>query len=126
MAATESLKIIGRAWASAPEAQRRDPEDYGIDRTEGWGVAYEQVGGEEPEREVWNQKGREWDGFFGPRIVSGVPVWDERAQYRRTAEFASFVLGSDGFMHVALADSGPKTGNPTDPTTPGQTLWRRY
>ena len=127
MAENEELKILRGLWASDPTADRNDPEDFGIDRAEGFGIAYEQVGGAEPEREVFNQKFREWDGFYGPRIVSGgCPEWDPRVNYDVTEDWSSFVLGSDGYLHVAIVPTGPRRGNVTNPTTPGQGAWRRY
>ena len=124
MADTEAKKDLTGAWASAEAADRTDPEDQGIDRREGFGVSYEQVGsGSAPERAVFNQKFREWDGLAIQGLRNGLPLsWDADVDYVLNA----FVKGEDGRIYVADEVTGPATGNPTDPLTDGQTVWRVY
>lgn len=129
MADTQFKKVLsGGLWASANNAERFDPEDVGIVRVHGFTVAYEQVGsGREPEREVFNQKFREWDGAFSEKTRWGVIQWDGEIDYPGDDTLGyAFTTGSDGNLYVALIPSGPTTGNPTDPTSAGQMAWRRY
>ena len=119
---TQAKKILSGVWASGDDAERESPEDAGIDREEGWGLPYEQPGsGALPEREVWNQRWRELDGAFAEEMRYGVPRWDAGVDYAQGA-FANV----DGVLRVALAPTGPATGNPTDPESPGQQVWRIY
>ena len=126
MADSEAKKILGAVWASSADAERNDPKEFGLRREVGWPLAYEQIGGAEPEREVFNQKFREWDGAIAQTYVAGLPPWDASINYYFGADGAAFVLGSDAHIYVATRPSGPATGNPTDPTMRGQTAWRRY
>ena len=127
MADSEAIKILGNVWASDAGADRMDPEDVGINRLHGWPAAYEQIGsGAEPEREVWNQRWRELDGYFAEKMVLGILPWDPRIDYVHTAEAASFATGSDAKIYVTVRPSGPAGGNSTDPTAPGQNAWRIY
>ena len=120
----EARKILGSYWASAATADREDPEDVGIDRDEGWTVSYEQRGsGDEPERTVFNQRGRELDAAFGEKAVEGVIPWDGDINYPQHA----FSKASDGTLVVALVANGPATGNATDPATDtDRAVWRPY
>ena len=127
MADQESRKLVGHVWASADSADRFDTEDVSLDRLEGWPVAYEQIGsGKEPERELFNQKMNEWTAYFSEKITLGILPWDRDINYLHNEEGSSFVIGSNGKPYVALAISGPATGNATDPVTPGQAIWRIY
>ena len=56
MPVSEAIKdiIAGGIWARSPTANREDPEDLGLDRAEGWPLAYEQRGaGKTPERTIF-------------------------------------------------------------------------
>ena len=123
MVDTQAKKILaGGIWASADAADRVDPEDVGISRTEGWRLAYEQIGsGFEPEREVVNQKFREWDGFTVDVARQGILFWDADIDYVRYA----FVAKGE-HIYVANLANGPNTGNATDPDDSGQQVWRLY
>ena len=117
-ASAEERKILGNLWASDATADREDPEDVGITRTDGWPIAYEQIGsGKEPERSVFNQKFREWTGFGNDVLRMGILQWDSGVDYNIYA----FVTASDGFIYVANVASGPGTGDAIDPITSGQT-----
>ena len=123
MADIESLKQLAGVWASGPNADRGDPEDFGIDRSEGWDVAYEQIGsGSEPERLVFNQKMREWSGAFVDEMRRGIGLWDGLIDFPQYAR----VIDSTGRKMLALIATGPRSGNVTDPTAPGQQIWREF
>ena len=117
MADAEAKKI--ELWADGGD--RADPEDVGIDRSVGWPVSYEQVGGNNPSREIWNQIFRELSGWSLDRLRMGVPRWDSDVNYIHPA----FVTAGDD-LYVSLESNGPDTGNATNPTTAGQTIWRIY
>ena len=118
MADTQAKKL--ELWASSGD--REDPEDVGLTRADGWTVAYEQIGsGSEPERAVFNQLFRELSGWAIDRLRQGIPSWDIEVDYIHPA----FTTTASG-VWVSTADSGPGSGNATDPDDSGQTLWRRY
>ena len=121
MADTESLKFQNALWSESGD--REDPESAGLTRTEGWPVAYEQVGANaEPEREVVNQLLREIAGAFQERIRSGGrSPWDQRLDY---FQFARVTRGIH--IYIATVANGPGHGNATDPSTLGQTIWRLW
>ena len=124
MADTESKKVMGNVWASDARADRIDPEDLGLTRSEGWPVAYEQIdSGFEPEREVFNQKMREWDGWLDEDIATGgLPQWDAGVNYRADARSAV-----QHRKYVALVNTGPAFGNAVQPGTAGAIgIWRLY
>ena len=122
MADTEAKKILTGTWADSGD--REDPDDAGIDREKGWDVPYEQIGsGAQPERTIFNQKNREWDGCFAEKMrYGGVLPHDTDIDYYQYAR----CIGSDGMKYVALEATGPANGNATGPTTVGQTIWRLY
>ena len=117
MADTEVKKFINDIWASDSTAERVDPEDVGITRTVGWPEAYEQIGsGSEPERLVWQQKSREWDGGFAERTRYGALIpWDATINYYQFAR-----VGSGIHKYISTVATGPAHGNATDPATSGQ------
>ena len=123
MADSESLKILTGLWASGSSADRQDPVDAGITRTEGFDLGYEQIGsGDFPQRSIFNQKMREWDGWVSDFIRSGgVKPWDTRIDYYIYARIA---VGLS--KYVATVATGPATGNETDPATAGQAVWVLY
>lgn len=121
----EARKIIGNVWASADAADRENPEDLGISRRVGWPVSYEQVGtGDEPERTIFNQRFREWDGIFELKMrMGGVMPWNEGINYFQWAR----AIGSDGQKYMALRATGPAHGNAIAPTEDErETVWRLY
>ena len=86
MADSETKKILGGIWASGDTGDRTDPEDVGIERTEGWRLAYEQIGsGFEPERAMFNQKFREYDGLAVDVMRMGILFWDAEIDYVQNA-----------------------------------------
>lgn len=114
----QSLKI--EKWATAGE--RETPEENGIDRSEGWDITYEQLGGNKPERKVFNQIMRELTGLAVDMTNGGVLEWNSGVDYIHTA----FVRGSNGRLYRSLVSSGPESGNATDPTASPNTIWRLY
>ena len=123
MADAQAKKILGKLWASGVNAARFAPEDIGLTRTTGWPVAYEQIGsGFEPEREIFNQRFREIDGWAGHNMrTGGAHEWDVDINYYQYAR--AYV---DVHKYVALVATGPKHGNAVHPETPGQNIWRLY
>ena len=123
MADTESRKLLTGVWASGSTADREDPVDVGITRTAGFDLRYEQIGsGAEPERTVVNQKFREWSGWGVDNIRrGGVKPWDALVDYYQHARVAVNMS-----KYRATVATGPATGNATDPTTTGQTVWELY
>ena len=119
----QSIRI--RPWA-VDAANRQDPENAGINRSARWDVRYEQIGGETPERLVFNQMLHELSVFGNSMNTGGILEWDAMANYiYNAAGPVSFVRGSDGLIYSARAVSGPRTGNASDPVTDNGTLWRR-
>ena len=120
----EGKKVLEGLWASDAMADREDPEDEGIARQQGFGVSYEQVGsGATPERVVFNQRFREWDGFSTDVLRSNMPFpWDANIDYVAYA----YVTGANGRIYLTEVPSGPSTGNAVDPTSEGQEVWRIY
>ena len=123
MADAEAKKILSGLWASGAAADREDPVDAGLTRSTGWPLSYEQIGTrDEPEREVFNQKNREWDGWAVENMrTGGTKPWDSEVNYFQYGRVA--VEGSKYWASVA---TGPSTGNSTNPMTSGQTVWRLY
>lgn len=123
MADTEAKKILDGIWASDPSAAKFDPEDVGIDRATGYPVIYSQIGsGFEPEREVYNQRNGEWDGWAAHHMrTGGYHEYDVEVDY---AQWARSTV--EGHKYVASIANGPSLGNATDPTTPGQVVWTLY
>ena len=118
MADAEARKI--RLWANTGD--RENPEEVGLDRAAGWPVQYEQIGsGFEPERTIYNQLLRELSAFFVDRLETGISQWDENVNYLHPA----YATTNEG-LFTTLTDTGPRFGNPTDPTEVGQTIWRKY
>ena len=123
MADAQAKKILTGLWASGSSADREDPEDLGITRTEGFDLGYEQIGsGDYPQRSIFNQKMREWDGVWAENMRSGgLRAWDTRIDYY---QYARVAVGLS--KYVATVATGPATGNETDPATTGQAVWVLY
>ena len=120
MVDTEAKKILKGPWADSGD--RENPEDVGISRGAGWTVPYEQINsGLEPERTIFNQRGREIDGWAIERMRTGIPGWDGDIDYQQDA----FVTSS-GNMYIALVANGPVLGNTVNPAESGQSVWRIY
>ena len=112
-------------WArNAGKSDRDLPENLGLDREEGWPVAYEQIGGETPERQVFNELFFELSAALVHIRENGLPLfWHSGVDYRHP----SFVKGSDGLVYITTGrDTGPSGGNSEDPVTPGAKLWKRH
>ena len=116
--------ILTDKWAD--EGDRTDPDDPTLtpplDRAVGWDVSYSQLGGNIPRRAVWNQIMREMSGFAVDASAYGsIPQWSEHVDYIHYA----FTM-RHGRLYVSLADSGPASGDATDPAQAGNTKWRLY
>ena len=118
--------IAGGVWASASGADRETIENTGGARSDGWVVAYEQIGsGKEPERTVFNGRFYEFTSALIDFIATGVPEWDTAIDYTPASDAACFVTTATG-LHLTRTNTGPTYGNATDPDAVGQTLWRLY
>lgn len=117
----QARKLLGTPWAL--NGDRISPEELGLDPETGWDVSYEQVGsGSEPERELFNQLLCSLSAAFIDEMRSGIGVYDAEIDYPQYAR----VIDSTGRKMVALAATGPASGNATDPVTPGQEVWREF
>ena len=104
--------IIGGKWGIDAPANLVLPEAVGINRRIAWGPEYSQpgVGGEEPEREVTNQRLAEHDGGFINLFEHGIYQWDADIPYIHPA----IVWGNDDNFYISAQDS---TGqNPVNDT----------
>ena len=118
--------LAAGVWASSASALKDPPEDHGLDRSHGWGIAHEQVGSEElPELEVFNQQHYEIGSALRDIAAQGVLAWDPDLDYVPTAEAHCFVTTVAG-LWVSGVPSGPGRGGAVDPETEAQTTWRRY
>ena len=126
MADSEARKILAEIWAL--NGFRESPESVGLNRSQGFPVAYEQQGSDRyPQRGVFNQLLCELFQAFDEKIRYNFPVWDSRINYRGSAqEGYAFVIGNNGKLYVALQPSGPRFGNSTDPVLPNQSIWQEY
>lgn len=126
MADSEARKILTGIWAR--NGFRQEPEAVGLDRNEGFSVAYEQSGaGQFPQRGVFNQLFCELYEAFDEKIEYNFPRWDRNVDYPASEQTGyAFVIGSNGRLYVSLAPSGPSLGNSTDPVTLNQSVWREY
>ena len=125
MASVDTRRLLaGPLWASSIEgaANRQNPEAAGLTRTIGWDLKYQQEGaGFHPEREVVNQRMREWDGGLRDKFVFGIPEWDDAVNYPQHG-FCTV----DGAIYVALEATGPALGNEISPDAAAQTSWREF
>ena len=122
MADTEAKKFLGELWASSASALRSDPSVYGLTRTEGWDVRYEQLGTRKfPEMRVFNQLLRELQGAFAGQMTQGIIAWNEDVNYARHA-----FVGHASKIWWSQEETGPATMNPSEPGSAGDTTWRLY
>ena len=113
-------------FASSDAAERLTPAEAGLDRAEGWPLAYEQIGsGKFPEREVFNNHHYEITSGLIDIAKFGVLQWDAAVNYPVTADAKPFVSTASG-LWVSDVSTGPAFGNATDPDTLNQQTWRRY
>ena len=118
--------ISAGAWARDDDALKELPEDLGIDRADGYPVAYEQQGtGKHPELEGWNQRFYEIDSGCIDVALTGIPAWDADVDYTPTTDAHCFAVTATG-LHVTAVNTGPSFDNTTDPDAESQTVWRRY
>ena len=123
--ATKDLLAAG-IWASAPTANRTEPEILGLERARGWPLAYEQQDtGKVPEREVFNQRDFELDSAIRDCVHYGVLPWDPDIDYPHDETASAFVTTVTGLWRNT-EPTGPSFGNSTDPDASGQTVWERY
>lgn len=106
-----------RSWAR--DGDRTDPETVGIDREDGWGPVYEQVGGSQPERTVFNQVLHEICELVLAKMTAGILSWDARVNYRHPA-FTDHM----GTLYVSTQNSGPATGRTEAPSS--GVSWKPY
>lgn len=107
----DALNLITK-WAGTGDVQT--PEDAGLDRAEGWPVAYSQPGGSVPTRVVFNQMFRELSALAVELNTFGAGLaWDATLDYPNGAT----VLGSDLEIYLSRDASGPSTVV-RDPITP--------
>lgn len=120
MADPEAKKILGNLWADIGD--RTDPDDALVtpvlSRTTGWPADYSASAGEVPKRRRVNQRFRELDGAAANAMRYGIEPWDTEVDYPQHAKTA---VGRQ--IYSATVATGPSTGNATDPTTMGQTVW---
>jgi len=113
-------------WASSPSAFKQSPEDVGIDRADGWGLAYEQIGtGKFPERGVFNTLIHELHSFVKDCSAFGVHPWSDVQNFAPSDGNAAFSMTPSGIWYT-FTSTGPAFGNATDPDSVGQTIWRRF
>ena len=118
-----SLLTAGTPWASTDEGARNREAIPGDLRRDGWDEQYSQTGGKlGPERVYVNQLLHEMTILMELVNRSWLLPWSELVDY----EHPAFVMGSDGSIWRTLENTGPATGNITDPTRDGQTVWRIY
>ena len=120
--------LLGKdIWASSADAATALPEDVGLTREDGWGIAYEQKGsGKFPERTVWNRLFLEITAALRDIADYGGPIlWNAEVNYSPTGGDAAFALTATG-LHRTFTPTGPNTGNPVDPDSPGQTVWSKF
>ena len=125
---TQTKKVYNEdVWAA--EGDRSDPEDFGLVRSKGWPVSYEQSQtGKYPEREVVNQLLYGINAALKQKLREGLMPWDEEVDWIAddTKKVYSFVKGSDCKIYRAIVSSGPRYGGGVDPTSTGQTHWEKY
>ena len=118
--------IADGPWARDAAGNRETPADLGINRADGYDVAYEQIGsGKEPERTGFNQREYELTSALIDFAATGVPAWDVEVDYTPASDAACFVTTAAGLWLTDTA-TGPATGNATDPDAQNQAIWRRY
>lgn len=118
MSRAEADKIVNQWAIDAGPETRRDPEDFGLDRADGWGVIYTQPGGKFPELEVFNQLFCELTGFFKQVLAIGGVPWDARVDYVHPA----MIIAGDHRVYLSVQDSGPATEVADPRTSPA--YWR--
>ena len=84
----------------------------------GWPANFSADAGDTPRRSVMNQRFREQDGAVHDGIVYGVLPYDADIDY---VQYAKVGVGTS--IYVAQVANGPDTGNVTDPSSAGQTVW---
>ena len=112
--------ILGGKWGIDAPANLALPETVGINRRVAWGPEYSQpgIGGEEPEREVTNQRLAEHDGGLINLFEHGIYQWDEDIPYLHP----TILWGDNDNLYVSVQDS---TGqNPVNDTN--GTYWTHF
>ena len=114
----EAKKILAGKWAESGD--RVDPEDPSLTpvlvRDTGWTASFSAT--DTPRRAVFNQRFRELDGIAVDTMLMGVLPWDDEINY-----LAGAVVNEAGVLYSADVDTGPDSGNATDPSAAGQTVW---
>ena len=122
--ARDEQGLLMRLWADEPvqqggDPERSTPESVGLNRDKGWPVSYQQRGGNNPERLVFNQLLRELTGLFVHVGRYGIPPWDNRTNFKHPA-FTTY----GGAIYRSTGNSGPQAGSVTPP--PESNLWLLY
>ena len=121
MAISEGYKRIGPAWASTTtEDNRDDPTDTDLTPTLALGTGWDNTFSttNQPRRKVLNELLYRHDSALLDIRNFGILPWDAAVD-----TLAGGIKQRKGVIQAALVDNGPSYGNPTDPDTPGQTVW---
>ena len=114
----QALKVVV-AWAENSASDRAAvPAAL---RASGWTATYSVPGGEDVQRERWNQLLCDISALFTELNQQGVLEWDARVDYR---PHALVRVGSD--FYQSIVSTGPDSDNAaaaTDPTAAGQVVW---
>ena len=97
---------INTKWAATGDVST--PASQGITFAEGFDSTYSTVGGNLPEREVFNWLIRAFTSIMTELNAHGVLIWDASLEYVHPA----MVFGSDGVIYASVRDS-----TSVDPTT---------
>ena len=109
-------------WASAPTANRTDPDDVTLTPAlviaNGYPASFSADAGDTPRRPVINEIF--WRLFSAAKdgINFGILPWDTDVD-----TLAGGVKQVSGVIYRALVDNGPTYSNAISPTTAGQTVW---
>ena len=109
-------------WASAPTANRTDPDDTSLTPAlviaNGYPASFSADAGDTPRRPVVNEIF--WRLFSAAKdgINFGILPWDTDVD-----TLAGGVKQVSGVIYRALVDNGPTYSNAISPTTAGQTVW---
>ena len=122
MPISDGFKAIGPAWASAPTADRTDPDDATLTPAlviaNGWPASFSADAGDTPRRRVFNEMYWRRDSALLDIRNFGILPWDAAVDTLQGG-----VKQVSGVIYRALVDNGPTYTNAVNPTTAGQTVW---
>ncbi len=114
----QSLKI--KSWAESGDRAEPEAASPVLDRAEGWTSVFSQVGGEAPQREVFNQLFREITGMLVElNKHGGLLEWSSGQDY----EHPAFVTTATGKIYVSTRASGPNEGGAVNPISNSPVRW---